>query len=111
MEFHIITPYSRDRKPELYLWTLAMYMEPHYSQGRMVTSKIAQFVTVLDDTYDAYATIEELRLLTNAINRYQLNKKYNILCPTSTTVTCMHPRILHLRLVFIIHIVSTFDHS
>ncbi|PWA38992.1 10-epi-junenol synthase [Artemisia annua] len=70
MEFHIITPYSRDRKPELYLWTLAMYMEPHYSQGRMVTSKIAQFVTVLDDTYDAYATIEELRLLTNAINRW-----------------------------------------
>lgn len=70
MNFHIITPYSRDRKPELYLWTLAMYMEPHYSQGRMVTSKIAQFVTVLDDTYDAYATIEELRLLTNAINRW-----------------------------------------
>ncbi|KAI3740765.1 hypothetical protein L2E82_31238 [Cichorium intybus] len=31
------------------------------------------FVLLLDDTYDAYATIEEMRLLTHAINKWDLS--------------------------------------
>ncbi|XP_071687884.1 10-epi-juneol synthase-like [Rutidosis leptorrhynchoides] len=73
MEFQIITPYARDRVPELYLWTLAIYLEPHYSQGRIMVTKIAQLITVFNDTYDAYATIHELRLLTDAVNRWELS--------------------------------------
>ncbi|XP_071689626.1 10-epi-juneol synthase-like isoform X2 [Rutidosis leptorrhynchoides] len=73
MEFHVITPYARDRIPDLYLWGLGMYYEPHYSQARIITSKMAQLICLLDDTYDAYATFEELQALTNAINRWELS--------------------------------------
>ncbi|XP_071689632.1 10-epi-juneol synthase-like [Rutidosis leptorrhynchoides] len=73
IEFHIITPYARDRIPDLYLWGLGMYDEPHYSQARIITSKMAQLICLLDDTYDAYATFEEIEALTNAINRWELS--------------------------------------
>ncbi|PWA71765.1 10-epi-junenol synthase [Artemisia annua] len=73
MEFQVITPYARNRIPDLYLWGLGLNYEPSYSQARIVSSKILQLVCVLDDTYDAFATIEELRLLTDAINRWEIS--------------------------------------
>ncbi|KAL8199348.1 hypothetical protein R6Q57_012916 [Mikania cordata] len=65
--------YVRDRVPELYLWILALFLEPYYSQARIITTKIIQLVVMLDDTYDAYATIEEIRLLTHAINKWDIS--------------------------------------
>ncbi|KAJ9567254.1 hypothetical protein OSB04_003220 [Centaurea solstitialis] len=73
MNFQGITPYARDRVPELYLWVLGLFFEPYYSQARIITTKIIQFVCVLDDTCDAYSTIEEFRLLTHAINRWEIS--------------------------------------
>nr|AZI95569.1 germacrene A synthase [Cichorium endivia]AZI95581.1 germacrene A synthase [Cichorium intybus] len=73
MEFKKITPYARDRTPELYLWAVGIFLEPHYSHARIIISKMAQLLMVLDDIYDAYGTIEELRLLTNAINRWEIS--------------------------------------
>lgn len=73
MNFQKITPYARDRTPELYLWAVGIFLEPHYSQARITISKMAQLVLVLDDIYDAYGTIEELRLLTDAINRWEIS--------------------------------------
>nr|AIX97168.1 germacrene A synthase 2 [Barnadesia spinosa] len=71
MEFQSTTPYIKDRVPEIYLWILGLYFEPRYSQARIIATKITLFLVVLDDTYDAYATIEEIRLLTDAINRWE----------------------------------------
>ncbi|KAI3510381.1 hypothetical protein L1887_17326 [Cichorium endivia] len=73
MDFHVITPYARDRVPEIYVWILALFLEPYYSNARIITTKIVLFVSLLDDTYDAYATTEEMRLLTHAINRWDLS--------------------------------------
>lgn len=70
MRFQETTPYIRDRVPEIYLWILGLYFEPRYSLARIIATKITLFLVVLDDTYDAYATIEEIRLLTDAINKY-----------------------------------------
>ncbi|KAJ9560413.1 hypothetical protein OSB04_005573 [Centaurea solstitialis] len=72
MRFRETTPYIRDRVPETYLWILVLYFEPRYSLARIITTKIILLVLVLDDTYDAYATIEEIRLLTDAINRWDI---------------------------------------
>lgn len=66
-------PFARDRMPEMYLWILAIYFEPHYSQARIITTKIGKLVSILDDIYDAYGTIEELRLLTDALNRWEIS--------------------------------------
>ncbi|KAL8199345.1 hypothetical protein R6Q57_012913 [Mikania cordata] len=65
--------YVRDRAPELYLWILALFLEPYYSQDRIITTKIIHLAMMLDDTYDAYATIEEIRLLTQAINKWDIS--------------------------------------
>ncbi|KAI3499105.1 hypothetical protein L1887_34898 [Cichorium endivia] len=73
MRFQETTPYIRDRVPECYLWILGMYIEPRYSLARIIATKITLFLVVLDDTYDAYATIEEIRLLTDAINRWDMS--------------------------------------
>ncbi|KAM0044817.1 putative lyase [Helianthus debilis subsp. tardiflorus] len=73
MNLQVIMPYVRDRVPELYAWVLALYLEPYYSQARIITTKVILFVLVLDDTYDAYSTIEEARLLTSAINRWDIS--------------------------------------
>ncbi|KAJ0914642.1 putative germacrene-A synthase [Helianthus annuus] len=72
MRFQETTPYIRDRVPEIYLWILGLYFEPRYSLARIIATKITLFLVVLDDTYDAYATIEEIRLLTDAINRWDI---------------------------------------
>ncbi|KAL8199346.1 hypothetical protein R6Q57_012914 [Mikania cordata] len=65
--------YVRDRAPELYLWILGLFLEPYYSQARIITTKIIYLAVMLDDTYDAYATIEEIRLLTHAINKWDIS--------------------------------------
>nr|XP_043632392.1 germacrene A synthase short form-like [Erigeron canadensis] len=72
MKFQTIATYTRDKMPELYLWVLAVFLEPRHVEARIITTKIAQLVLVLDDTFDAYATIEELRLLTDAISRWEV---------------------------------------
>nr|GEU53345.1 germacrene A synthase [Tanacetum cinerariifolium] len=73
MRFQETTPYIRDRVPEIYLWILGLYFEPRYSLARIIATKITLFLVVLDDTYDAYATIEEIRLLTDAINKWDIS--------------------------------------
>nr|AMN10097.1 germacrene A synthase [Chamaemelum nobile] len=73
MRFQEDTPYVRDRVPEIYLWILGLYFEPHYSLARIIATKITLFLLILDDTYDAYATIDEIRLLTYAINKWDIS--------------------------------------
>ncbi|KAD5317711.1 hypothetical protein E3N88_17657 [Mikania micrantha] len=73
MRFQKTTPYTRDRVPEVYLWILGLFFEPKYSLARIFATKITLLLVVLDDTYDAYATIDEIRLLTDAINRWDIS--------------------------------------
>ncbi|KAJ8748373.1 hypothetical protein K2173_003010 [Erythroxylum novogranatense] len=52
-------PYARDRIVECYFWVL----------GKIMT-KIVSVLSILDDTYDAYGTNEELQFLTESIQRW-----------------------------------------
>ena len=54
---------------ESYFWPLAMSYEPKYSTARKIVGKLVACVCLLDDTYDAYGTIEELELFTEAMQR------------------------------------------
>ncbi|KAG2708370.1 hypothetical protein I3760_05G189300 [Carya illinoinensis] len=63
--------YVRDRVVEVYfMWILGTYFEPQYSHGRMMLGKVVCLVSIIDDTYDAYGTFEELKLFTDAILRW-----------------------------------------
>ncbi|KAI7730777.1 hypothetical protein M8C21_020882, partial [Ambrosia artemisiifolia] len=63
-------PYVRDRLVESYFWALCVYFEPKYSRARIFLTKVFAMTTILDDTYDAYGTYEELKIFTEAIESY-----------------------------------------
>uniref|UniRef100_A0A7J6HK32 Beta-caryophyllene synthase TPS9FN n=1 Tax=Cannabis sativa TaxID=3483 RepID=TS9FN_CANSA len=66
-------PFARDRIVELYLWLLGVFHEPELSLARIISTKVIALASVADDIYDAYGTFEELELLTESINRWDLN--------------------------------------
>ncbi|XP_057962436.1 valerianol synthase TPS1G-like [Malania oleifera] len=73
LEFSKKLPYARNRVVECYFWVVGAYYEPHFSLARLILTKVATLATILDDTYDAYGTIDELQLYTNAIQRWEVD--------------------------------------
>ncbi|KAL7145229.1 hypothetical protein ABFS83_07G066800 [Erythranthe nasuta] len=67
-------PYARDRSIECYLWGIAFHFEPQYSYVRKAVAKATQMVSVLDDTYDNYATLNEAQLFTDVLERWDMNE-------------------------------------
>nr|QSK97104.1 terpene synthase [Curcuma wenyujin] len=63
--------FARDRVVECYYWVVAAYFEPQYSRARLITSKAISLISIMDDIYDNYSTVEESRLLTEAIERWE----------------------------------------
>ncbi|XP_059654948.1 valerianol synthase TPS8-like [Cornus florida] len=66
-------PFVRSRVVECYFWAMTAYFEPHYSLGRIILAKIIVMSSVLNDIYDEYGTIEELKLFTDAMQRAIIN--------------------------------------
>ncbi|KAL5803908.1 hypothetical protein ACOSQ3_030708 [Xanthoceras sorbifolium] len=66
-------PYIRDRVMESFLWISIIYSEPCYSHARSILFKINNLMTVIDDTYDSYGTLEELRLFNDAVQRWDIS--------------------------------------
>lgn len=77
MEIESKVTYSRHRIAEAYLWSLGAYFEPQYSEARIISSIALILFTALDDMYDAYATMEELELFTDAMKKYYISKNIN----------------------------------
>uniref|UniRef100_M1B7I5 Sesquiterpene synthase n=2 Tax=Solanum tuberosum TaxID=4113 RepID=M1B7I5_SOLTU len=66
-------PFARDRVVELYFWCLGVYFEPQCNVARKILTKVLWFVSITDDIYDTYGTLHELTLLTNAIERWNID--------------------------------------
>jgi hypothetical protein len=62
-------PYIRDRLLETFIGVMAVYLEPHYSLGRIIATKVSQVIVVMDDTCDAYGTFSEVRSLIDSLER------------------------------------------
>ncbi|KAL3645125.1 hypothetical protein CASFOL_010305 [Castilleja foliolosa] len=65
--------YARNRVVEGHAWALSHHFEPQYSYARDGVTKAIQMLTVLDDTYDNYATIEESDLFTKIMDRWNID--------------------------------------
>ncbi|XP_057962434.1 (-)-germacrene D synthase-like isoform X1 [Malania oleifera] len=72
LKFSKKLPYARNRVVECYFWAVGAYYEPHFSLARLILTKAIAFASILDDTYDAYGTIDELQLYTHAIQRWDV---------------------------------------
>ncbi|KAD3338018.1 hypothetical protein E3N88_33539 [Mikania micrantha] len=63
---------TRDRLVELYFWILGVYFDPQYSCSRIFLTKVITLTSTFDDTYDVYGTYEELKIFTDAIQRWTI---------------------------------------
>lgn len=73
LDFSTKLPYARDRIVELYFWILmGAYYEPKYGFGRIFMSKLISMISILDDTFDAYGTYDELKLFVEAVKRWDI---------------------------------------
>ncbi|PON82654.1 Squalene/phytoene synthase [Trema orientale] len=57
---------------ECFFWTVGMVFEPQYSNLRKGLTKVTSFITVIDDVYDVYGTLDELELFTDAVERWDI---------------------------------------
>ena len=65
-------PFIRDRVIECYFWILGVYFEPKYFLARRILTKVIAMTSTIDDIYDVYGTLEEIKLFTEAIERLKL---------------------------------------
>ncbi|KAL2505867.1 Terpenoid synthase 17 [Abeliophyllum distichum] len=73
LEFGKKFPFARDRVVECYFWILSVYFEPQYSLARKILTKIIAMTSIIDDIYDVYGTLDELALVTDAIERWDFS--------------------------------------
>ncbi|KAK8945080.1 Beta-eudesmol synthase [Platanthera zijinensis] len=64
--------FARERMVELHFWMIGIYHEQGYSRARVMATKLLVLTSILDDIYDQYGTEEELQMLTNTIDRWDL---------------------------------------
>ncbi|CAI9756927.1 unnamed protein product [Fraxinus pennsylvanica] len=73
LEFGKKLPFARDRPVECYFWALSVYFEPQYSLARKILTKVIALTSTIDDIYDVYGTRDELKLFTDAIERWDIS--------------------------------------
>ena len=76
LDFSSKLPFGRDRVVECYFWIATACFEPQYSYARRIQTKILALITIIDDMFDAYGTLEELEFFTEAIGRFDICKIY-----------------------------------
>ncbi|KAK2989569.1 hypothetical protein RJ640_029522, partial [Escallonia rubra] len=64
--------FARDMLMENFFWTVGINFEPQLQYTRRMTTRLISLITVIDDIYDVYGTLEELELFTNAVERAYL---------------------------------------
>ncbi|KAL5713790.1 hypothetical protein ACHQM5_015836 [Ranunculus cassubicifolius] len=66
-------PFARESLVQAYTWTIGVTDIPHHKYCRHWFTKIVMLVTLVDDAYDNYATLDEAQLLTDAVERWDVN--------------------------------------
>ena len=64
--------FVRDRLTESFFWTVGCTFHPHFGYCRRMSTKVNVLITVIDDIYDVYGTLDELELFTDAVERLVL---------------------------------------
>ncbi|KDP25964.1 hypothetical protein JCGZ_22993 [Jatropha curcas] len=64
--------FARDRLVEHYFWCCGLAFEPKFESFREMGTKIICLITHIDDVYDVYGSLEELELLTDFAERWDI---------------------------------------
>ncbi|KAL7159525.1 hypothetical protein ABFS83_01G033100 [Erythranthe nasuta] len=66
--------FARDRAVECYFWSVGVYSEPQYGIARIMLAKTICMISVIDDTFDAYGTIDELTVFNDAVQKWDISE-------------------------------------
>ncbi|XP_019171494.1 PREDICTED: (-)-alpha-terpineol synthase-like [Ipomoea nil] len=65
--------FARDRLVEGFLWAMGFTPEPQFEFCRKISTKLSVLLTILDDLYDVYGTLDELEIFTDVVQRWDVN--------------------------------------
>ncbi|KAF8411658.1 hypothetical protein HHK36_004216 [Tetracentron sinense] len=65
--------FARDRLVENFYWAAGFIFEPKYGYCRKSITKLICLITPIDDVYDVYGSLDELKLFTDAVERWDIN--------------------------------------
>ncbi|KAB1206529.1 (-)-alpha-terpineol synthase [Morella rubra] len=77
--------FARDRLIENFIWAVGMSWEPQFGYFRRTLTKINVLLTVIDDVYDVYGTLDELELFTDAVESGQIS--VDLICRRQSGIT------------------------
>ncbi|KAJ0018517.1 hypothetical protein Pint_09998 [Pistacia integerrima] len=66
--------FARDSWMICFFWATGTTSERQYGYCRTVSGIVNALITSMDDVYDVYGTLDELEILTKAIDRWDVNK-------------------------------------
>ncbi|KAF7825690.1 terpene synthase 10-like isoform X2 [Senna tora] len=58
---------------ESFFWAMGMAYQPEFRHFRREMTKLVSILTIIDDIYDIYGTLEELQLFTQVVHRWDIN--------------------------------------
>ncbi|KAF5790905.1 putative (E)-beta-ocimene synthase [Helianthus annuus] len=64
--------FVRDRLMECFFWTVGVVYEPQYHSCRVGLTKVCALITVIDDIYDVYGSLDELVIFTDVVKRWDV---------------------------------------
>ncbi|KAL3831154.1 hypothetical protein ACJIZ3_019956 [Penstemon smallii] len=67
-------PHVRERVVECYFWAVVFNFEPMYSLSRLANAKALILLTIINDTYDHYATFQETESCTENLQRWDIKE-------------------------------------
>ncbi|KAL0012518.1 hypothetical protein SO802_007626 [Lithocarpus litseifolius] len=70
--------FARDRLAESFLCSLGFASDPKNTFIRKSLTKFTNLIAIIDDVYDVYGTLEELKLFTNAVNRWDVSETQHL---------------------------------
>ncbi|KAI3840316.1 hypothetical protein MKW92_008792 [Papaver armeniacum] len=70
--------FARNRLVECFHCSIGLNSEPKSGNVRRHITKIAYLITVIDDVYDVYGSLNELKLFTEAVERWDINTVDNL---------------------------------
>ncbi|KAJ7961436.1 Myrcene synthase [Quillaja saponaria] len=82
--------FLRDRLMESYIWNLELVAEPQFGHYRRHSAKLYVVMTMVDDLYDSYGTLEELELFTDSIKRWDTSLIDNLPDPMKMLFLAIH---------------------
>ncbi|XP_030936303.1 myrcene synthase, chloroplastic-like [Quercus lobata] len=65
--------FVRNRLTENFFWTVGCTFHPRFGYSRRISTKANLIITVIDDVYDVYGTLDELELFTDAVESWNIN--------------------------------------